>query len=354
LKKKSLLLYLTALFLIQIFSCKMHQINKTSFKDLNFTQHKLESSIRALKAVANQECWFAGNNNKFGHTKDGGQTWKIDSLVFENLKLEFRAVEKTDDALFILSVASPALLFKSKDNGANWNLVYRNNHEKVFFNALQFANSNFGIAVGDPIDACLNIIFTTDAGENWEKIDCALLPETNNDEFNFAASNTNINIQNNTVFIATGGSKARILSLEFDTSFKRLITSNIFQSPIVEGGKMTGIFSSDFQSKKNGIVAGGNWEDKNYSSKSAAVTKDGGKSWRNIPNQLPYTSCVQYVPKSKGQQILTCSTEGIYFSKDSGLSFHKISEESFYSFRFSEDGKKVYFSGKDKLAVIDF
>jgi len=324
------------------------------FKDLQFAIKEIDSSIRALKAIDTQECWFAGSNNKFGFTKDAGQTWQIDSIIHEDLKLEFRAIEKTDEAIYLLSVASPALLFKSVDEGNNWKLVYQNKHPKVFFNALQFANNDFGIAVGDPIDGCMNIICTNDAGENWKKIDCSILPKTLKEEFNFAASNTNISIQDQMVYIVTGGVKSRLVRLQFDADFDKIIDSQIFQSPLIEGGKMTGIFTCDFYDKKTGIIAGGNWEDKSYKQKSIAITKDGGMNWQNISDQLPYTSCIQFAPHTNGKQVLSCSTEGIYLSQDRGLTFQKISDEEFYSFRYSEDGKKVYFSGKNKLSVFSF
>ena len=37
---------------------------------------------------------------------------------------------------------------------------------------MKFKNSNDGIAVGDPIEGCIQIIKTMDGGETWNQINC--------------------------------------------------------------------------------------------------------------------------------------------------------------------------------------
>ncbi len=41
---------------------------------------------------------------------------------------------------------------------------------------------------------------------------------------------------------------------------------------MVQGGKMTGIFTVDFYDDKNGIIMGGDWEDKKNGKASKAMT----------------------------------------------------------------------------------
>jgi hypothetical protein len=56
---------------------------------------------------------------------------------------------------------NPALLYQiSKEEKVK--LVYQENHEKVFFDSMQFWNNKEGIAMGDPIADCLNVIITRD------------------------------------------------------------------------------------------------------------------------------------------------------------------------------------------------
>ena len=92
------------------------------------------------------------------------------------------------------------------------NLVYTEKHDKVFYDSMKFfADGKHGIAVGDPTEDCASIIVTSDGGNTWTKISCDKLPKFEDGEAFFAASNTNIKIVGNTVWIASGGKKARIL-----------------------------------------------------------------------------------------------------------------------------------------------
>jgi len=68
-----------------------------------------------LEAVDKNTCWFSGSEGMVGFTEDGGKTWKLDSIVYEGIKPEFRSITVTDSAVFVLSVSSPVLLFKTAD-----------------------------------------------------------------------------------------------------------------------------------------------------------------------------------------------------------------------------------------------
>ncbi len=125
------------------------------------------------EAVDDQTCWFAGSNGKYGFTNDGGESWNIDSLVHpEHGPLHFRSIAVTDDAVHMLSIGSPALLYRSTDMGENWELTYQENDSSAFYDAMAFWDNKNGIAMGDPTDECLSIIKTSDGGNSWSKISC--------------------------------------------------------------------------------------------------------------------------------------------------------------------------------------
>jgi len=84
-----------------------------------------EASIRALAIVNAKTVWWAGSNGLVGHTDNGGKSWETDTLLHEGKALHFRAISVTSSAVFVLSIESPALLFKSSDQGSNWKLVYQ-------------------------------------------------------------------------------------------------------------------------------------------------------------------------------------------------------------------------------------
>ena len=82
-------------------------------------------------------------------------------------------------------------------------IVYKEFHEDVFYDAMNFWNDDEGIAIGDSLDGCLSIIITRDGGETWNKLNCDQLPKPAENEGAFAASDTNIAIVGDKTWVAT-------------------------------------------------------------------------------------------------------------------------------------------------------
>lgn len=287
---------------------------------------KIDCSIRALEVENDSTCWFAGNYNKFGYTNDYGKTWKEKLIKYDTFDLEFRSISLTTSSVFVLSIGSSALLFKIDKKTLNYKLVYKESGEKTFYDSMQFWDDENGIAVGDPTEDCMSVIKTKDGGNTWNKISCENLPLAAETEAAFAASNTNISLVDQKAFITTGGKEANILvGSEYGNSWKK------YKTPIIQGEKMTGIFSIDNLSMDTAIIAGGDWSSKE--------------------NNPGYISCIQFNPKTKN--IIACSTTGIYYSNNLAESWEKVSEDGYYTFRIAENGKYLYFSGKNKLMSVD-
>jgi photosystem II stability/assembly factor-like uncharacterized protein len=316
--------------------------NKNSKK----RKFEIDCTIRALELENDSTCWFAGSNNKYGYTNNYGKTWKENIIKYDTFNLDFRSISVTTNSVFILSIGTPALLFKIDKKTLNYKLVYNETNEKAFYDSMQFWDDENGIAVGDPTEHCMSILITKDRGDSWNKISCEYLPSSKEGEAAFAASNTNISLVDQKVFIATGGKEANLLiGSEYGKSWKK------YKTPIKQGENMTGIFSLDNLSTDTAVIAGGDWSSKENTEKAMAITMDGGISWQIQENNPGYTSCVQFVPKTKN--LLTCSTTGIYYSNDFAESWVKVSEEGYYTFRVSENGKYLYFSKKNKLLSIE-
>lgn len=304
-------------------------------------------SIRAIQVMDENTLWFAGSNGKYGRIKN--DKIEMDSISFEGRFPQFRAIAFNGKHIFILSIESPALLYKIDPNKplGSRELVYKEVHEKVFYDSMLFIDENNGIAMGDPVEDCLSVIRTSDAGNTWQKTECSELPEVFEGEAAFAASNTNISAVNNKVWIVTGGTKARVL-----ISGDKGGSWDVKETPIIQGGKMTGIFTSDFYDENNGIIMGGNWEEKKNGINAKARSSDGGHSWKLIDSDSPgYISCVQYVPGSNGKKIVAVSTEGLYFSQDAGENWNKIHDTGYYSLRFS-GSDEIWLSGHEEIVKI--
>ncbi len=292
------------------------------------------TSIRAIEVIDDHTLWFAGSQGKYGRIVN--EHLEIDSISHEGKFPQFRSIAFNGEFIFLLSIENPALLYKidpSKPLG-QYDLVYQESNEKVFYDSLTFFDKEKGIAMGDPTEDCLSIILTNDGGNSWNKVSCEKLPDIFEGEAAFAASNTNISTHQNNAWIVTGGTKARV----FRTSSYGE-QWDVVETPMVQGGKMTGIFSIDFYDNNKGIIMGGDWEDKKSGKSSKATTTNGGETWNLVADkQLPgYISCVQYIPDGDGKKIMAVSTEGIYISHDEAKTWKKIDEKGYYSLRFIDE-----------------
>ncbi|HET8737797.1 MAG TPA: oxidoreductase, partial [Pricia sp.] len=132
-------------------------------------------SIRAIEIMGNSLA-FAANKGVFGTIDLQNGKVRTNMKKYHSIIPEFRAVAHTSTDFFMLSVGNPALLYKTGNNG-RMELVYKEEGEGVFYDAMTFWNDREGIAIGDSVDGCLSIIVTRDGGTTWKKLPCSGLPE---------------------------------------------------------------------------------------------------------------------------------------------------------------------------------
>lgn len=307
-------------------------------------------SIRAI-IVENDKIWYAADKGRYGYydlpTKEKFQQ----TITKDTINPEFRSMAKNGSSVFMMSVGTPGLLYKVAKDGSETKLVYKEDNEKTFYDSMQFWNDKEGIAIGDPTDNCFSIIITRDSGNTWQKIPCEKLPKIVEGEAAFAASNTNLIVKNNTAWIVSGGKKARV----FYTSDKGN-SWEVFNTPIIQGDDMTGIFSADFYDENIGFAVGGNYEKPELKSKNKALTINGGKTWTVIGENVGfgYASCVQFVPESGGKQVVTVGYSGLQYSSDNGSTWKQFSKDKdLYTIRFIDNNTAIA-AGKNKIIRIKF
>ncbi|MEZ4857931.1 MAG: oxidoreductase [Flavobacteriaceae bacterium] len=308
-------------------------------------------SIRAIAPLDVNRVWFAANKGMIGLIDD--KTPKLATIKYEDSLLHFRTIAATQENVFVLSIANPAVLYKIGFNGSeatHIEEVYIEKGEKVFYDAMAFWNDKEGIAIGDPTENCLSIIITRDSGNTWHKIPCSKLPITEEGEAAFAASNTNIAIYNNHTWVASGGKRARVFY-----SADKGVTWEVFNTPILQGKSMTGIYSIRFYNEKIGIIFGGDWENKSFNEGNKAITKDGGKTWKLLANGKGpgYRSSVAFVPNSNGKGIVAVGSPGISYSPDAGKTWKELSQEGLYSIEFVNDSI-AFGSGQNRIVKLQF
>ncbi|MFT7352929.1 MAG: photosystem II stability/assembly factor-like uncharacterized protein [Flavobacterium sp.] len=317
---------------------------------ISITNFKIDSaSVRAIQVVDTASVFYAASNGTIGHTLNNGVLWDAVNIKYQDtITPNFRSLAFNGSDYFALSIGNPALLYKISNGQTT--LQYVEENDKVFYDALTFFDDKVhGIAVGDPTENCASILLTEDGGATWNKMSCANLPEIMVGEAFFAASNTNIKTIGSTVWIASGGNKARVLkSTDFGNTWQ------IFETPIIQGKGPQGIYSIDFFDKKKGIIIGGDYSKPAENKQNKAITTDGGKTWKLIAdNQNPsYKSCVQFVPNTAGKEVFAVGKTGISFSNDGGATWKEVSKESYYAIQFV-DKNTAWLSGHSKIGKLE-
>jgi photosystem II stability/assembly factor-like uncharacterized protein len=239
-------LLLVIISVILFLGCKA-KYTPRNIDAISIQEFKMDStSIRSMHVIDENTIYFAGSIGDIGYTKDGGKSWHKQTVRYQDSIIpHFRSLTSNGKDFFALSIGNPALLYRISEDKTD--LVYAEMHEKVFYDSMKFfAEGSTGIAVGDPTEACASILMTFDSGNTWNKIPCSKLPEFADGEAFFAASNTNIKILDTTVWMASGGTKARVLKSD---DFGK--TWQIYDTPIVQGNGPQGIYSIDFYDKNN-------------------------------------------------------------------------------------------------------
>ena len=341
---RSILSFLTILVL---FSCTQEP-KKQPFQTVEITPVLEDSvSIRAITFLDGRTLAFAGSNGIYGTVDVNSNQVRTSKQNYDSITPSFRAVGGTSEDFFMLSVESPALLYKTGDQG-KMELVYTEEGEGVFYDSLTFWDDTEGIAVGDTVEGCLSIIITRDGGNSWVKIPCSDLPEGIVGEGAFAASNSNIAVQGNKVWIGT--TEGRVYY-----SGDRGMTWEIQETPIISEEPTQGIYSMDFFDENMGFAIGGDYTQPESNNANKIKTVDGGKTWQLIADgQEPgYKSCVQFVPNSDGDALVAIGFTGVSYSSDGGENWKALSEEPFFTLRFLNDST-AFAAGSKRIARLDF
>ncbi len=287
--------------------------------------------------VLNENCvWISGSGGEYCFTTDAGQTW-TKSVVPGADQLDFRDVQVFSEKSALLMSAGPgrtSRIYRTDNAGESWTLCFENQDSKGFFDGMDFLNDNEGVIFSDAVDTKLNLLVTKDGGRNWERLDPATLPELKSGEYAFAASGTSINYDKyGGLWIATGGSSARIWHLDSPDGSWEIATT-----PILQGDPAAGLFSIAPRSDDKLIAVGGHYIKMDTTGSNIVLWDNQGLGWY-VPEggmDLPFMECVRWI---SSDAVVAAGPPGVFFSPDAGHEWSRISEEGFHTFDVSEKGR---------------
>ena len=304
-------------------------------QQITLLQQGKPTSIRGLSVVDDSIAWISGSKGYVAITRDGGKNWDWQQVKgFE--KAEFRDIEAfSDKEAVITSSGTPALILKTTDGGANWQIKYRNADTAYFFDAMDFADKKRGYVLGDPINNKFVLMETTDGGETWKPL--KKRPDALIGEAAFAASGTCLRVNNNEINIVTGGTNARLISYSPGKSWQYVSVA------ILHGKPSEGTFSFAM-GKNNGILVGGDYSNDKRSDSTAVVQQVHPNILFTVASKGPsgYQSCVEFI---KDNIFLSTGTPGSNITTDGGKTWTKIDGNSFNVCRKAKHGKLVLLAG---------
>jgi len=302
------------LSLLLIFSLTFAACNQYEYR-IEFTELDAgtDAGIRALHVINDDIVWASGTGGSFMLTNDGGSSWTT-GVVPGASSDDFRSIHAwSGREALLFGISYPGRGYYTDDAGATWDLVYENNTRGIFFNSIDFADENTGMALSDPVDSCSFLIRTVDKGKTWERIKG--MPLLFDGEYNFAASNSCIDYHaGGKAWIITGGQAARVfISDDHGENWEARETG------LIHGNASSGAFSVSFYDNNKGIVTGGTYDEPGLNDRIAAFSSDGGHSWQPaeiMPRE--FRSCVIWLNDGKNRLAFAIGKTGCDYSYDDG------------------------------------
>ena len=336
--KKCFIFVLLILFSKNIFAQKVEI--ETLLKD--------KISIRALQ-IWDNKVWYSGTDSKFGYVSLIDSADKV-QMKLSDKKLEFRTLAQTKTHFHLFNIGSPAYNYIVNKTTLKHEIFYTDNEKSAFYDAYYIDQYGRGVAISDPHEnGSANPFISLEKGNPKNPVKTGF-PKYFPGEAHFAASNSNIAMSSGKVWIATGGTHARIFKFNWSNPFKW----KVFETPFIQGTSSQGIYSIDFYDKNFGIAVGGDYTKQSENINNIATTNDGGETWeiQASGKNGGYKTCVKFRPKSKGKDIIAVGDQNIEFSQDYGKTWKIISEEKGLFVCEWIDENTLVFAGKDRIVRI--
>ncbi|MEU6890775.1 oxidoreductase [Streptomyces sp. NPDC046557] len=295
--------------------------------------------FRGLAAVSRSAAWVAGSKGTVLRTSDGGRSWRDVSppaAVAEGLELrDIEAFDERRAVALSIGEGDASRVLRTEDGGATWTESFRNTDPRAFYDCLTFFDARHGLALSDPVDGRFRLLATDDGGRSWQVLPAAGMPQALPGEAGFAASGQCLVAAGpRDVLIATGGGAvSRVLR-----SADRGRTWSAVPSPVPAGDPAKGVFALAFRDRATGLAVGGDYRADQTSPRAAALTSDGGRTWRASTTPPPaYRSGAAWFPRSRGAALAVGPT-GSDVTLDGGRTWRALDAGSYDTVDCAPDG----------------
>ncbi len=288
---------------------------QTSGIDTNLRGVSVTATTDA-KGIPTTVVWASGSKGVILRSRDEGETWTRLHIPGGDA-LDFRGIVAFSDSVaYVMSSGEgeKSRIYKTADGGETWNLQYTDKRKESFLDTIACLSETHCLALGDPIDGKFLLLNTTD-GEHWNQLPSDKMPPALPAEGAFAASNSCLSLSDKEIFFVTGGPAARVFQ---STDLGH--TWTVAETPLAHANASSGIFSV---TRRHGdatttvVVVGGDYQDPKRASAVAAVSGDGGKTWKLSKRQPGgFRSAVASLSNST---LVTVGPTGEEISEDHGV-----------------------------------
>jgi photosystem II stability/assembly factor-like uncharacterized protein len=304
--------------------------------------------LRGVSAVNGRVAWASGAGGTYARTVDGGRTWQA-AQVPGAAELDFRDVDAFDaETAYLLAIGEGerSRIYKTTDGGRNWTLQFQNRRAGAFYDCMAFWDASRGIAMSDPVDGRFLVITTEDGGRTWNEINPLGMPRALEGEGGFAASGTCVAVKGRAhAWFGTGGPAGPRVFRTGDGGRTWRAAPALLAS-----GKSAGVFTLAFRDGSAGVAVGGDYTKERDGQGSAALTNDGGRTWRALgTGERPggYRSCVAYVPGTMGRKLVAVGPTGSDYSLDGGRTWRQLSTGGFHALSIAPQGDAGWAVGEN-------
>lgn len=296
------------------------------------------ASFRSIHACKDGSVWAGGSSNTILKSTDNGLSWQ--KISVGSGALDFRGIAGINKSAAVavsagLAEEGAAKIYVTSDGGVTWKLTFKTGEKGVFMDGLKFFDEKEGIVYGDPIDGKMFLMKTYDGGLTWKRM-IEGVPILKEGEASFAASNSNIFVLGNSVWIAT---QDRIFR-----STDRGLNWDVFKT-YMPAGSTAGIFGMYFYSQENGILFGGDYVSDKSAYPNISFTQNGGESWHMTKSIEPFGLKESGWMLNRDELLVIGTTGSSVFNLSTGINsawdkepFHAISCNDQYCFAIGPKG----------------